>query len=822
MKPRYKRRIFWTAVSAVAAGALALVIVPPFVRLNNLKPRIESAIFEQTGLAAKIDGDVSFSLAGGATIVARDVAVERGRARRVMFSVPVSTMFDLNSVELTGDIFVYDARFAVGELTPPKFAKRIDFRNSIVSFKGKDYEIIRGALADGLLRGVVRTDQHKYEFDSDGDQFHITGKSNDLDIRGRLFSDGSARGALSIDTENVNEWFEFKEPRVTGRVKLAMDFDWNGNYGFKFSNIRGDNFSGQIELFDDGHRDIALRASGADFDLSFLLGTTGIFRNTAFDLDLYGNLKFADRHFKHVAIDAAGTASEIVIRNIVADDIIVSGGVITANGAENMPVRMQIGGRPVYCLFSGSPDSWKCSDFTYGDLRGSLSVSNGEFDVFIRSDARMPDNTDFVKDAEWLGGKGRIDFQFLNIGGTISVGDGDAVTAYRFAKDKTLGWLGADFGFMPGAMRAAVGDFVWDDNGLSFAPHSKRWKLSVAGDFFYISGANFKDWMPDANLRALNDSEYIVSGNYRRGNISNLEIKVAGHVFRGAAIGRDITLTTDLLNIDALSSQDFIDDYDELRFLNPDPLTIPYTLGVNVSLSAKSIIFNGDRFANFVYSLRDGTQGFSITDAARGSILAGIARAQNKYAITLQMNRFAASGRLLSAMMPVNIADTMITGRAVFDTYGQIAYDFWHNLAGSVDMAFDGGRILGLGIDDFYAGARDITKMNAEFVLAGALDGGDSALKSLHIIGDYAQGGFATTRPFELSMRHADATGDIVVNGGAMSIRMNLVLRGTSPLPAPIAMEILPNGRRDYSLSQIMTNFDPDFFRDFVATHNKF
>ncbi|MDR0726731.1 MAG: hypothetical protein LBF37_01570 [Rickettsiales bacterium] len=822
MKPRYKRRIFWTTVSVLAAAALALVIIPPFFNLNNLKPKIETAILEQTGLNAKIDGNVNFSLLGGATIVAHNVMLDRGIMEHVLFSIPMSKMFDLQTAELTGDIFVYGARFDVKELTPPKFSNTIDFKNSIISFKGKDYEIIQGTLSAGLLHGVVRTDQHKYEFDSNGDEFHISNKANNLDITGRLYSDGSARGTLSIDTNNINDWFEFSEPKLAGRIKMTMDFDWNGNYGFKFSNIQGDNFKGQIELTDDGHRDINLYATDANFDLSFLLAQTGIFYNTAFKLDLYGGLKFADRYFKHVAIDAIGTTSEIFIKNIVADDVMINGGTITANGAKAMPIRLMFDNEPTYCLFSGSPDSWKCSDFTHGELVGNLSVQDNEFDVFIQSDRKMPDKPDFIKKTSLLGKKGRINFQFSDIGGTITVDRETSTPAYRFAKNKTLNWLGADFGFMPDAMRSAIGDFVWDDNGFSFIPHSKRWKLSIAKNFFYIDGKSFKDWLPNTNLQAINDFEYTISGNYERGNISNLEIRIADHIFKGTAIGNSITLTTDLLNIDTFANQDYIDNYDELQFLGMDPLMVPYALGVNISLSANTLIYNGDDFTNFVYSLRNGTQSFSITDTSRGNLLTSITREQTKYSILLQLNKFAVSGGVLSTWMPINISDTMITGQAAFNTSGQISYDFWYNLAGHIDLAFDGGHIKGLGIDSFYANAQNTTKLNAELLLANALDGGNSQLKNLHIIGDYDGGNFVTTRPFALSMHHADATGDISVDSGKMSINMNLVLRGTSPLPAPIAMEVLPNGRRSYSLSQIMINFDPDFFRDFVSTHNKF
>lgn len=55
-----------------------------------------------------------------------------------------------------------------------------------------------------------------------------------------------------------------------------------------------------------------------------------------------------------------------------------------------------------------------------------------------------------------------------------------------------------------------------------------------------------------------------------------------------------------------------------------------------------------------------------------------------------------------------------------------------------------------------------------------------------------------------------------------MRAQLQLTLRGTSPVPQPIELIIAPDGTRAYSLSEIMTNFDPTYMRDFVRTHDKF
>ena len=155
-------------------------------------------------------------------------------------------------------------------------------------------------------------------------------------------------------------------------------------------------------------------------------------------------------------------------------------------------------------------------------------------------------------------------------------------------------------------------------------------------------------------------------------------------------------------------------------------------------------------------------------------------------------------------------------------TSGQIAHDIAYNMAGNIDAVFSGGQIDGIGVDEFYAAAADITTLNAEFAIARALDGGRSALKEMHVVGEFAGRDFTTTAPLEISMRHASATGALEINEGRMRANIALTLRGTSPSPVQISVEILPGGTRRYSLSEIMKNFDASFMREFIATHPKF
>ena len=59
------------------------------------------------------------------------------------------------------------------------------------------------------------------------------------------------------------------------------------------------------------------------------------------------------------------------------------------------------------------------------------------------------------------------------------------------------------------------------------------------------------------------------------------------------------------------------------------------------------------------------------------------------------------------------------------------------------------------------------------------------------------------------------------ITNGVMTADMVLNLRGAAPTPVAIDIEIQGDAR-NYSLSEIMMNFDPEYMRDFVQHHDKF
>lgn len=821
LKPRYKRRIFWTIMSVAGAAAIAVVVVPPMVTLNSLKPRIEQVIAEQTGITAKIRGDVHFSLLGRATIVAHDIVVPMGDIGAAMFAMPLSDLLDLNNAVFSGNITIYNASVTVDSLAPQDFNHNITIYNSNVHFKGKDYEILRGVMHGGQLTGQIRTNDHKYSIEYQDDEFHIT--NNEMNVVGHLFANGTARGRMALETRDINGWFEFPQPKITERVNMTMNFEWDGDTGFNFTDIQSSNFSGNIEILPSGDKNIQLTARDIDIDFSFLMSPNRILNRTKMNLDFSGDIKFENYNFHHIKVNAIGTPSKFQIASIVADDITMSGGTIDADGAHDVMVSMPLLGQTAVCMYSGTPQNWKCSDFSYGDMTGSLSVADGAFEIFVQSARPMPPREELEKLTSKLGRHGKINFQFSDIGGTLEISDKNISPSYTFAHDKTIKWLTSDLAFLPAAMQDDIGDFRRNKNQMDFIPHSGRWTLSMTGNQFLITGTDARDWIANIDTRIFNENmPYQISGTYDKDAISDLIIQVAGMEFTGRAVRNNITLHTQILNLDSFVSQNYTDNRAELEFMIQSPIMLPFDVPVNLSLTADKLIYNGDVFANFVYALKPGTQTFSITDRDRGSLLATIEKQNGKYNIAATINKFVIVGSLLSSQMPLNIRDTVITAEINMTTHGNIEHDIWYNLTGDMDMSFDGGYLMGVGFDEFYASAPDIKTLNAEYALARALESGETQIKNMRLVGRYADGDFETTSPLELSMRHVDGTGRIEIKDGQMKSDLKLTLRGTSPLPAPISLQIAPNGARSYSLTEIMNNFDASYMRDFVKTHNRF
>ena len=819
-----QNKILFVLLSFIAFLALSVIFVPPMITLNNIKGKIENVILTRTGIPAKINGNINFSLMGNATIVAHDISVPNGTISSVEFAIPLFDIFNIKNADINGDIYVNNASLHIEKIVPFSGNNTIVVNDSKIQFLNKEYNIIHADISKNKIDALVRTNQHKYEIKLNGNKFVIKNKNNDMDLSGELLPDGTAHGKINIIAQNVNRWFEFDTPKINGKFPITADISWNGGYGIKFDNIVAQSVHGNIEYKDDGFKIIKLKSNNADYDMSFFMTTHDILKNSDFDLDFYGNLKFGDKTFNHMQIITHGENDKIIIENIIADETHIHGGTIDANGAHDVFVAGPLSGLHTTCLFNGTPTNWYCKEYSHGNnITSVFSVKDGVIDADVYSTAIYADMKPFVVTIRKLAPRGTVRFYYPDMTGTLHLEKDSYTVDYTRLDDRSLNQAKINLKFLPEFMRDEPGDFVWVNGVMIFTPNSKKWLLSKSTDFFILRGENFKQLTKTIDLQSLNDLSYVLSGKYKYENISDLTIEIANHKFIGTLSGKTITLKTDTLDIDSFTNKDFINNFEEISFFVVHPLVLPFDSKFNIAISADKLIFENHEYKNFIYSLRNNTQTFSISDLDNGNLLATINKNNSKYAINIQLNKFVFNDKILPINMPLNISDTIITSEIKLNTYGIIAHDIIDNINGTFDTVFDGGKLYGFGFDSFYASAPNITStLYAENALTSALSNGITKIKKMHIVGTYENGDIKTTQPFTLSMPHIDSVGTMEIINNEMFAQMRLILRGTSGGPEPIDLTINSDGSRDFSLSQIMINFDPEYMREFVRTHNQF
>lgn len=824
IKSKIKRnRLLFLLLSIVAIFVISIIVIPPMITLNNLKGKIENIILTQTGIPAKIHGNVNFSLMGRTMIIAHNISVPNGVVSSVEFDFPLLDIFNIKNADINGDIYVNGASLHVEKIVPLNINKNIVVNDSKVKFLNKEYQIIRADMSKNTVDAFVRTDQHKYEIKSIDNKFVIKNKNNDLVLTGELSQNGTAKGHISIIAQNVNKWFEFKTPKINGQFPITADISWDGRYGIKFDNIVAQNIRGSIEYKNDGYKIIKLKSDNANYDMSFFIKNPEILKNVSLDLDFYGKLQFIDNTFKHLKIITYGEQDKIIIEKIIADDTYIKGGTIDKDGAHDVHIEGQLSGLHTTCLFNGTPNDWYCKEYSQGNnITSVFSVKNGVIDADVYSTEIYADMEPFVTTIRKLAPKGIVRFYYPDMDGTLYLEKDSYVVDYTRLEDRTLNQAKVNLKFLPDFMKDEPGDFVWVNGVMIFTPNSKQWLLSKSTDFFMLRGVNFKQLTRKLDLQSLNDLPYVLSGNYKNGTISDFTVEIANHTLSGTLSGKSITLKTDILDADLFVNQSFVKRFEELSFFTTQPLLLPFETNVNIALSANKLIYNSTEYKNFVYSLHNNKQTFSISDSNRGNLLATINKDNIKYAINIQLNKFMFDKKILSDYMPLNLSNTSVTAEIKLNTYGLIAHDIINNLNGTFDASFDGGILYGLGLDGFYAYAPQITKLNAEQILPDALTSGQSKIKKMHIIGTYENGDIKTTQPIVLLMSHVDATGLLEITNNEMFAQLQMILRGTSAGPEPIELTIYPNDTRDFSLSEIMLHFDPEYMREFVKTHNKF
>ena len=819
-----KHGLLWSLLLLIVFLGLALVIVPPIISINNIKPKIEEAILNQTGIHAEIQGDINFSLLGKATIVAHKISVPNGTISSVEFTIPFFDIFDIKNADISGEISVNGASLHIEKIVPFNINKNIVINNSKIQFLNKEYNIVHANMSKNEIDAFVRTNQHKYDIKSIGNKFIIKNKNNKLNLIGELFKNGTAKGHISIIAQDINRWFEFETPHIEGQFPITADVSWDGEYGIKFDNLTAQNVHGSIEYKNDGYKIIKLTSNNANFDMTFFMKDPSILQNASFNLDFYGDMTFMKQKINHFVLDTVGSKEQININKVIADNIQIIGGTIDENGAHDVYISGPLSGLHTTCLFNGTPTDWSCKEYSHGNnITSVFSVKNDVIDADVYSTAIYADMKPFVVTIRKLASSGEVRFYYPDMEGTLHLKKDSYTVDYTRLDNRTLNQAKIDLKFLPDFMKDEPGDLVWIDNVMIFTPNSKQWQLSKNTDFFLLRGENFKKLTQKLDLQVLTVLPYVIYGNYKQKDISNLTVEVGRQNFTGSASMNSITLKTDSLNFDALISQEYKDNFEQLSFFVQHPIMVLFGTGVQLSISADSFIFNNQKYNNFLYSLKNNSQTFSISDSNKGNLLTHIIKNNSMYNIDIQLNKFEIDEKLLPEYMPLNISNSIITADIKLKTNGKIARDFIENMEGTLNMTFEDGILYGLGFEEFYASAQNITdRQIAEYALSNAFQGGITPIKKLHLIGTYNNGDIQTTSPLTLSMKHVDAVGQMEIINDQMSANLQLVLRGTDSEPKPIELKIYPNGEREYYLNEIMQHFDVGYMHSFINSHDKF
>ena len=134
----------------------------------------------------EINGDVTFSLIGKTTILANDVTTPFGNISEISVQIPFHDLFDIQNATLTGTMSISGAKIKIDSLAPFMSNYNITVKDSILTFMGKDYQVIEGIFKNGKFNGLVRTGQHKYNIEFHNEKFTITNKNVELKIVGEL------------------------------------------------------------------------------------------------------------------------------------------------------------------------------------------------------------------------------------------------------------------------------------------------------------------------------------------------------------------------------------------------------------------------------------------------------------------------------------------------------------------------------------------------------------------------------------------------------------------------------------------------------------
>ena len=313
MKTRARLKRFWWTIVGIATLAMIYLVVPPLVPLDKFSNQFANAISHQLDEDVHIYGKIRLSLLGYPMMSVENLRVGDARIKQARFRISWRGVFNMSSAEIVGSVRLSGLEMQADNLAVPRFQNRIIVHNSRVSFAGRNYEIVDAVFDGDRITANVRTLKHRYHIDFSHGNFIVTNPNENLNVTGRLIKRGDgivgATGSLSIYTDNVNKFFLFRYPVIREKTRLSLDFNWNGDGEFDFSNIQGSagrmNFDGRVHAWfgEDGieRKRVRMNVTNADLDLSFLEDNERWLGNSDFNINIAGRIRTPWERFKKLS-----------------------------------------------------------------------------------------------------------------------------------------------------------------------------------------------------------------------------------------------------------------------------------------------------------------------------------------------------------------------------------------------------------------------------------------------------------------------------------------------------------------------------------------
>ena len=853
MKPSVRRKLFLYASVAITVLLMAYLIVPPLVPLEKFRGDFSTALSQKLEDDVEIYGKIRLSLLGSPMISIENIRVGNNRIQTARFRVPWRGLARMSEANIIGSVRLSGMEMSISSLAFPDVKNKMIITNSKIRFGDRDYEVVDAAIEPGRVSANIRTARHRYHIEVRGGNFTVRNPNENLEIIGALVQCGTgvikASGRLGIESGDINDWFEFKYPVIRGRTRAEMTFDWDGRGHFDFREIEATNgaarFDGRVQAwFENGNlvrRNIRMNVTNAELDLRFIERNMDYLDNANFIVNISGRIRSPFRGFQNLtrlqlrsSSDEPGVINFDTLHAAGPAAVLTVSGLLDNRTAHNMDVRLNDlkNQRTVRCMLNGDMDNWRCDRYQFASQNFSASGTIVVSPDAVRLEFNSPNYRPGIDSVAQLernlrGRTAAVEFHIGDMVGRANIARGSRRIEYA-QKGATLSGLPIKLP-LPEEMLSVSGNIaaLISNDTVSFSFEAPDWSFSIDDtDRFALNHNNAKTLLKMVSgvqrLPFVKDNmPVLVTGDYRGNIISNIGIEFAGMKLFGQILNNALTLKTDRLDFDSFLDEAWFENFEDNQYLTADPTLAPFDLGHGVAITADKIILNGAEYKDFVYALSGNTQTMSLSDSGEGNLLVSVSRDRMNFKYLAQLNNFHIPGFLLGAASAVNVKGATVTAQAELATSGLTAYDIRQNMAGILDISIDGGELHGLGTDEFYGNAGRMGRQDSEDAVRRMLMGGISEIKEMQIIGEYTGGDFRTTRPFMLTLRHTDITGNAWIRSGVLSARANIFLRGTALVPRPIALN-LDGTARSFSISDIMRGIDLDFLREFISGRTRF